>query len=88
MNLFENLLKEVRFKASKSSGPGGQNVNKVSTRISLVFDIGKSKFLSQNQKEILFEKCEIGSTQGRQNFFKQSFPAKWQGTTDDLNIRT
>ena len=56
MNLFENILKEIRFKASRSSGPGGQNVNKVSTRISLVFDIGKSKYLSKNQKEILFEK--------------------------------
>ena len=56
MTLFENLLKEVRFKASKSSGPGGQHVNKVSTRVSLIFNIVNSNFLSQNEKEILLDK--------------------------------
>ncbi len=56
MTLFENLLKEVRFKASKSSGPGGQHVNKVSTRVSLIFNIVNSSFISQDEKEILLDK--------------------------------
>ena len=58
MSLYEDLLKEVRFKASRSSGPGGQHVNKVSTRVSLTFSIVDSSFLSPNQKNILLEKLK------------------------------
>ena len=42
---------ELRFKASRSSGPGGQNVNKLNTRMTLLFDVKNSPSLSQEQKE-------------------------------------
>ena len=42
---------ELRFKASRSSGPGGQNVNKLNTRMTLLFDVKNSPTLSQEQKE-------------------------------------
>ena len=42
---------ELRFKASRSSGPGGQNVNKLNTRMTLLFDVANSPSLSQEQKE-------------------------------------
>ncbi len=42
---------ELRFKASRSSGPGGQNVNKLNTRMTLLFDVRSSSSLSQEQKE-------------------------------------
>ena len=42
---------ELRFTASRSSGPGGQNVNKVSTRITLLFDLVNSPSLSRVEKE-------------------------------------
>ncbi len=42
---------ELRFKASRSSGPGGQNVNKLNTRMTLLFDVKGSPSLSQEQKE-------------------------------------
>ncbi len=42
---------EFRFKASRSSGPGGQNVNKLNTRMTLLFDVTNSPSLSQEQKE-------------------------------------
>lgn len=42
---------ELRFKASRSSGPGGQNVNKLNTRMTLLFDVTNSPSLSQEQKE-------------------------------------
>ncbi|MCH8820731.1 MAG: aminoacyl-tRNA hydrolase [Acidobacteria bacterium] len=42
---------ELRFTASRSSGPGGQNVNKVATRITLLFDLEDSPSLSRVQKE-------------------------------------
>jgi ribosome-associated protein len=41
---------EVKFTASRSSGPGGQNVNKVDTRVTLWFDVTNSKSLSPEQK--------------------------------------
>jgi ribosome-associated protein len=41
---------ELVFKASRSGGPGGQNVNKVNTRITLFFNVRDSASLSDNQK--------------------------------------
>ncbi len=41
---------ELTFVASRSSGPGGQNVNKVSTRVTLVFDLHNSSCFNPEQK--------------------------------------
>jgi len=53
---FENLLKEVSFKAVRSGGKGGQNVNKVSTKVELSFNLSESNLLSEEQKEIIRKK--------------------------------
>jgi ribosome-associated protein len=47
---------EFVFIASRSSGPGGQHVNKVSTRIELRLDIPGSKLLKEEEKLILMDK--------------------------------
>jgi ribosome-associated protein len=44
---------ELRFTASLSGGPGGQNVNKVSSRVTLWFDVVNSASLSSEQKELI-----------------------------------
>jgi ribosome-associated protein len=44
---------ELKFSASRSSGPGGQHVNKVSTRVTLSFDVFASQHLTDEQKEWL-----------------------------------
>jgi ribosome-associated protein len=41
---------ELRFEFARSSGPGGQNVNKVETKVRLLFDLGKSRSLSPEQR--------------------------------------
>ncbi len=41
---------ELVFKASRSAGPGGQNVNKVNTRITLLFDVANCESFSDVQK--------------------------------------
>jgi ribosome-associated protein len=41
---------EIAFTASRSGGPGGQNVNKVSSRVTLSFDVMRSSALSEDQK--------------------------------------
>lgn len=55
---WENLgiLKEVRFKASLSGGKGGQNVNKVSTKIELYWTPAESKLIEEEVKQILLTK--------------------------------
>lgn len=47
---------ELVFRASRSSGPGGQNVNKLSTRITLLFDVANCKSLSEGHKRRILEK--------------------------------
>ena len=46
---------EISFVASRSGGPGGQNVNKVSSRVTLSFDVEHSTALSEDQKRIVLK---------------------------------
>ncbi len=52
----DNLLKEVTFKTSRSGGSGGQNVNKVSTKVELILNIANSALFTDAQKVLLMEK--------------------------------
>lgn len=52
----ENILREIIFRTSRSGGKGGQNVNKVSSKVELVYDISASYSLSESQKEKLLAK--------------------------------
>jgi ribosome-associated protein len=52
MNI-NNLISEVSFNFSRSGGKGGQNVNKVETRVELVFNIYNSIVLTEKQKDLL-----------------------------------
>jgi len=54
----DQIIKELRFKATRSSGSGGQNVNKVSTKVELRFDIANSTVLTDNQKDIVGAKLK------------------------------
>src|SRR5258707_6041746 len=47
---------EVSFTTSRSGGPGGQNVNKLETRVTIRFDVGASAVLSEEQKARLRER--------------------------------
>jgi ribosome-associated protein len=44
---------EFKFTATRSSGPGGQNVNKVSTRVEIRFNVITSAVLSDSEKELI-----------------------------------
>lgn len=54
--LQKDLVKECRFSASRSSGPGGQNVNKVNSQVTLRFDVRLSELLDEEEKRIIFQK--------------------------------
>ena len=51
----EELIKEVAFKTSRSGGKGGQNVNKVSSKVELIFNIGNSVLFSDEEKQLLIK---------------------------------
>ena len=53
-----HLQKEVQYKAIRSAGPGGQHVNKVSSKIVLTFDVSSSQAITPEEKQRLIEKWE------------------------------
>lgn len=50
------ILSEIGFAATRSSGAGGQNVNKVNTRVELRFNLTTSQILSVEEKQRLMAK--------------------------------
>lgn len=46
----------LTFTATRSGGPGGQHVNKASTRVTLLFDVARSPSLSPEQKQLVLER--------------------------------
>ncbi len=56
ISIDENLL---RWSFVRSSGPGGQNVNKVATAVQLRFDVANSKSLSERVRERLIRLVSV-----------------------------
>lgn len=56
------LINEVHFKAIRSSGSGGQHVNKVSSKVELTFDLDQSLVFNERQKDCLFKKLSYKLT--------------------------
>jgi ribosome-associated protein len=52
----EQLIPELEFSASRSSGAGGQNVNKVNSKVTLKWDLAHSNLTAPEQKELLRRK--------------------------------
>lgn len=49
---------ELQFKTSRSGGPGGQNVNKVETRVEVLFDVIKSPSIPNHIRQRLLKKLD------------------------------
>ncbi|MBA7670894.1 Peptidyl-tRNA hydrolase ArfB [subsurface metagenome] len=54
----KDFSKEFTFVTSRSSGPGGQHVNKVNTRVELRFNVIASQLLTEKEKAILQKKLQ------------------------------
>ncbi|MCP4899084.1 MAG: aminoacyl-tRNA hydrolase [bacterium] len=49
-------LSELSFHYARSSGPGGQNVNKVETKVTLLFPVGESRSLNDHQRDLILSR--------------------------------
>ena len=56
--LQDAIIKELQFKAVRSSGPGGQHVNKTSSAVQVSLDVVNSEILSESQKKRISEKLK------------------------------
>lgn len=53
-----DFSKELSFKTSRSGGAGGQNVNKVETAVSVMWKVSETRFFSEDEIELIFEKLK------------------------------
>ena len=53
-----NLERECGYISSRSSGPGGQNINKVNTKVELRLNLVSTSMFSENEKELIFKKLK------------------------------
>ncbi len=75
----KRLQLEINYSATRSSGPGGQNVNKVNTRVELRFSVDNSQFLSAIEKnKIRFKLKNRINIEGELVLVSQVERSQWQ----------
>ena len=78
-------LAEIGWQFSRSSGPGGQNVNKTATRVELLFDVDGSPSLDDAQKRHIHTRLgRLIDGAGVLRLVSQSSASQWQNRQDAL----
>ncbi len=76
-------ISELRFKFARSGGRGGQNVNKVETKVELLFDVVSSPSLSELQRDSILKnlKSQI-DVEGMLHIVSQESRSQWKNRGD------
>lgn len=75
----QQLIQELKFQYSRSSGPGGQKVNKTETRVELSWQIRTSAVFNDQQKTLIFSKLSNRiSKEGILNFSSDRYRSRNQ----------
>jgi ribosome-associated protein len=70
---------ELDFRFSRSSGPGGQHVQKSDTRVELLFDVARSPSLDDGQRARVLKRLDqYVDTDGVLHLFSQSERSQWR----------
>ena len=70
---------ELEMQYSRSGGPGGQNVNKVESRVELLFDVGRSRGLTEDQKSVIVRRLRRRiDAAGRLRIVVQDSRSQWK----------
>lgn len=72
-------LSALEFRYARAGGPGGQNVNKVETKVELLFDVAGAACLSEEQRDLIYER--LGSridTAGLLHIVSGESRSQWQ----------
>ncbi len=74
---------ELRFRFARSGGPGGQNVNKVETRVELLFDVTNSPSLRDDQRQTIIAHLKSRvDTEGILHVIAQASRSQWKNRED------
>lgn len=77
---------ELEFRTSRSSGPGGQHVNKVETRVELRFDMANSPSLDDDQRARLLEELRSWlDNDGTLHLVADSYRSQYRNREDAVN---
>jgi len=72
-------LDELRFRFARASGPGGQNVNRTSSRVELLFDVNASPSLSDEQRALILQRLpQYIDGQGLLRLISSETPSQWR----------
>ncbi len=71
-------LPELHFRTSRSGGPGGQNVNKLETRVELLFDVTSSSLNPEQKGRVLAELGSRIDAEGILHLTSQASRSQWE----------
>ena len=79
-------LSEIEFHFSRSGGKGGQNVNKVETKVELLFDVSGSPSLSDHMRELVLKNLQSRiDADGRLRIISQESRSQWKNREHALS---
>ena len=78
-------MSEIEFRTSRSSGPGGQNVNKLETRVELLYDVERSSSLTDEQRDLLFSRLKSNiDKEGVLRVVSQESRSQWKNKQEAI----